>query len=161
MTKHAGPVRGILSESVWASGGISSDDERVRGLLRVVLPVLDGCLIVFGLGSSVSGVPALRDVFDPPYPQAWGVAIAVAAFLCVVGLAWPRRLWKLERGAKSLLAFLLVLYSGALVYAGVITADVGRASVGALPLITVSVLVWRIWDVTKDAKRNGWPGAPS
>lgn len=160
MTKHTGPTRGILRSSVWARDGIRREDERVRGLLRVALPSLDGALILFGIGGGAFGIPALRDVFDGVYAQGWSYGLAAASAACLVGLAWPRRLWRLERSAKALLAWMLTVYAGALMWAGFLTSDLGRSAVGFIPLALVPIIVWRIVDVTRDAKRNGWPGAP-
>jgi hypothetical protein len=153
-------LRRVIRASVWGPSGIGPDDERVRGLLRIALPLLDIALILFGLGGFASGVPALRDVFDPIYAQAWSGALGLVAFGCLAGVAFPARWWKVERMGKTVLAWMLLVYGGALIYAGIATDDLGRSAVGFVPAALVPVLVWRIFDVTKDAKKNGWRGAP-
>lgn len=153
-------IKRLAAASIWGRDGIGQRDVRVRGLLRVALPAVDIALVLFGVGGFLSGIPALRDVFDPLYAETWSAALGAAAFGCLVGLAFPAQLWKVERTGKAVLSAMLTVYSGALVWAGIITDDVGRSAVGFIPVALVPVLVWRILDVTKDAKRNGWRGAP-
>lgn len=155
-----GWVRRIVDASIWGEGGVGPDDERVRGLLLVALPLLDIALMLFGVFAFASGVPALRDVFDPLYARVWSGMLGVMAAACLVGLAFPARWWKVERSGKAILATMLLVYSGALIFAGILAGDVGRSAVGFVPAALAPVLVWRIFDVTKDAKRNGWRGAP-
>lgn len=150
----------LVAASIWGPGAIGKNDDRVRGLLRVALPTLDIALVLFGVGGFLSGIPALRDVFDPLYAEVWSAALGAAALGCLVGLAFPAHLWRVERTGKAVLAAMLTVYGGALVWAGIATDDLGRSAVGFIPIALVPVLVWRILDVTKDAQRNGWRGAP-
>lgn len=150
-----------VNASIWGPNAIGDDDDRVRSLLRVALPAVDIALALFGAGALAAGVPALRDVFDPIYARAWAGVIGLAAVACLVGLAFPAHLWRLERGAKAALMVGLVVYGVALIYAGGVTGDVGRSAVGFVPVALVPVLLWRIFDVTKDARKNGWKGAPA
>jgi hypothetical protein len=153
-------IRRLSAASIWGRDAIGDRDDRVRGLLRVALPAVDVALVLFGFGGFLSGIPALRDVFDPVYAEVWSAALGAAALGCLVGLAFPAHLWKVERTGKAILASMLTVYGGALIYAGVLTEDLGRSAVGFIPVALVPVLVWRILDVTADAKRNGWRGAP-
>lgn len=153
-------IRRLTAASIWGPGAIGRRDDRVRGLLRVALPTADVALVLFGLGGFLSGIPALRDVFDPLYAEVWSAALGIAALGCLIGLAFPAALWKVERTGKAILSAMLTVYGGALMYAGAVTEDLGRSAVGFIPVALVPVLVWRILDVTKDAQRNGWRGAP-
>ncbi|MGU3409103.1 hypothetical protein ACLBWP_03265 [Microbacterium sp. M1A1_1b] len=153
-------LKKLRAASIWGAGAIGRSDERVSGLLRVALPTVDIALVMFGLGGFLSGIPALRDVFDPLYAEVWSAALGAAALGCLIGLAFPAHLWKVERSGKAVLASMLTVYGGALIWAGIITDDLGRSAVGFIPVALVPVLAWRILDVTKDAQRNGWRGAP-
>ena len=153
-------IKRLRAASIWGRDAIGDRDDRVRGLLRVALPAVDVALVLFGLGGFLSGIPALRDVFDPVYAEVWSAALGASALGCLVGLAFPAHLWKVERTGKAILAAMLTVYGGALMWAGFLTDDLGRSAVGFIPVALVPVLVWRILDVTKDAQRNGWRGAP-
>lgn len=163
MPKHGrtrpDPLDRIRDASVWGPNGIGADDERVRGLLRVAFPALDMCLALFGLGGALFGIPALRDVFGAIYPLAWSATIAIVSVGCLIGVGWPARFWRVEQYGKALLGMLLTVYAGALIYAGFASGDLGRATVAFIPIAFVPILVWRVLDVAKDARRNGWKGA--
>lgn len=152
-------VTRLRDASVWGPNGIGADDERIRGLLRVAFPTLDVCLALFGIGGAIFGIPALRDVFGPVYPPVWSATIAVVSTGCLIGVGFPERFWRVEQSGKAMLAALLSVYSGALVYAGFVSGDLGRATVAFIPVAFVPILVWRVLDVAKDARRNGWKGA--
>lgn len=155
------PIRRVRDASVWGPNGIGADDARIRGLLRVAFPTLDICLGLFGVGGAVFGIPALRDVFDGTvYPTLWSVTITVVSAGCLLGVGFPERFWRVEQYGKSMLSWLLTVYVGALVYAGFVSGDLGRATVAFIPALIVPFLVWRVLDVAKDARRNGWKGAP-
>lgn len=149
----------LKATSVWGPGGIGSDDERIRGLLRVAFPTLDVCLFLFGAGGALFGIPALRDVFGPVYPPLYSATLAVVAIGCLVGVGFPAHFWRVEQAGKAMLSMLLTVYGGALVYAGIVSGDYGRSIVAFVPWAFVPILVWRVLDVGEDARKNGWKGA--
>ncbi|WP_146244937.1 hypothetical protein [Curtobacterium sp. MCBD17_028] len=143
---------------MWGPDAIGPDDVRVRGLLQAAFPWFDICLVLFGLGGFDSGIPALRDVFSDVYARAWCATIAVVALGCLLGVAFPERFWRIELYGKAFLAMMLTVYAFALLWAGAVSGDGGRAAVGFMPIAFIGPLIWRVNDVVKDARRNGWKG---
>jgi len=151
-------ARQIAAASIWARASVSARDERVAGLLRWGFPGLDVSLIVFGTGGLLYGIPALRDVFSPTYAQSWSGGLAVVALVCLIGVAFPKRMWRVEMYAKALLVMMLAVYGGALIAAGVLVDpdDFGRSAVAFVPIALIGPIGWRVFDIPRDAKKNGW-----
>lgn len=158
IARISAPLLRVFSHSIWARDSVSAKDERIAGLLRVGYPWTDVALILFGLGAARYGVPALRDVFTDAYAQGWGVAIAAVSFVCLIGVAFPARFWRVELAGKALLVGLLVTYAGAIMSAGFIAEpdDFGRSSVAWMPIALIGPIGWRCFDIPRDARRNGW-----
>jgi hypothetical protein len=149
-------LKRLGAASIWARASVSARDERVSGLLRVSLPWLDVALILFGAGGLFAGIPALRDVFSDTYAQAWSGTTAFVAATCLVGVAFPSHFWRIEMYAKAFLVMLLATYGVALIFAGIATGDLGRSAVGFVPVALIGPIGWRVFDIPRDAKRNGW-----
>lgn len=142
--------------SVWSRRTLSVEDERVSGLLRFGYPWTDIALILFGLGGLVYGIPALRDVFSGVYAQVWSGTIAVVSLICLIGVAFPSRFWRVELAAKSALVAMLAVYGIALMIAGVVAEpdDFGRSAVGFMPIALIGPLGWRVFDIPREAQRR-------
>ena len=152
-------LKRIGGASIWARASVSARDERVSGLLRWGFPFLDVSLVVFGTGGLLYGIPALRDAFSPSYAQSWSGGLAVVAFVCLIGVAFPQRMLRVEMYAKALLVMMLAVYGGALIFAGVLVEpnDFGRSAVAFVPFALIGPVGWRVFDIPRDAKKNGWP----
>jgi hypothetical protein len=151
-------IKQLAGHSIWARASVSARDERVSGLLRWGFPWLDVCLVVFGTGGLMFGIPALRDVFSPSYAQSWSGGLAVVAFVCLIGVAFPQQMWRVEMYAKALLVMMLAVYGGSLIAAGVLVDpdDFGRSAVAFVPVALIGPVGWRVFDIPREAKKNGW-----
>lgn len=157
MTGFSALGRRLHAASIWGPGAIGPQDVRVERLLRRALPEFYMACAIFGVLGALGGIPALRQTFGEDYAAVLGFAIAGAALACGVGEAFPRRLWRVEFYGVALLSGLILLYAAAVVVAGFLGHDAGRAAVGAA-IYAMDVLPrWRIVDVRADRERNGWP----
>lgn len=149
-------ARALLRASVWGRHPVAPEDERVTGLLRVGYPWTDISLILFGAGGLLYGIPALRDVFSPGYAQAWSGTIAAVSLVCLVGVAFPTKFWRVEMVAKAVLVSMLAVYGFALIAAGVLADpdDFGRSAVGFVPIALIGPLGWRVFDIPREARKR-------
>lgn len=149
-------IRRAFLASVWAPGAISEDDDRVKYLIGVGFPWSSVCLFLFGLGGIFTGIPALDDVFNPTYSRVWSALLAFLAFAVVVGIAYPARAWRVEFFGRTALCALLGLYGLCLILAAFQTGELGRAPVGFLPVASLGPQMWRVADVYREKRLNGW-----
>ncbi len=157
MASLSSGLRRLHDASIWGPGAVGPQDVRLERLLRRSLPEFYMACAIFGVLGALGGIPALRQTFGEDYATVLGFAIAGAALACGLGEAFPQRLWRVEFIAVALLSGLILLYAVAVVVAGVIGNDAGRAAVGAA-IYAMNVLPrWRIVDVRADRERNGWP----
>lgn len=146
----------IVRQSVWSKKPVSPEDQRIAGLLRFGYPWADVALILFGIGGMLYGIPALRDVFSPWYAQSWSGVLALVSAMCLVGVSFPTKFWRVEMGAKALLVMMLAVYGVALMAAGVLADpdDFGRSAVGFMPVALIGPLGWRVFDIPREARKR-------
>jgi hypothetical protein len=139
---------------VWSKDPVSVEDERTVGLLRYGYPWADIFLIFFGVGGMLYGIPALRDVFSDAYAQGWSGLLALVAFVCLVGVSFPSKFWRVEMTAKAVLVMMLAVYGFALISAGVLADpdDFGRSSVGFMPVALIGPIGWRVFDIPRQER---------
>lgn len=142
--------------SIWGPDGVDENDDRLRWLLRIGLPAFDVFCIGFGVFGYLGGIPALRDSFGETYAQTFGLTLSVTAFVCLVGVAFPDRLWRVEFWGKCLLLGLLILYAVAVFVAGAATDDAGRGGVGFAILAMSALPAWRVSDIARDREVHQW-----
>lgn len=151
-----GTAKRLGAASIWGPNGVDESDDRVRHLLRVGLPAFDVFSVFFGIYGYLGGIPALRDSFGEAYAQTFGLMLSVTAFVCLIGIAFPNVLWRLEFGAKCFLLGLLLLYAGSVFVAGIVGGDVGRSGVGWAILAMTVLPTWRVSDIARDRRVHGW-----
>lgn len=142
--------------SIWGPGAFSSEDERVRDLIRITLPRFYALIAVFGAFGAIGGTPALRQTFGDQYARGWSVLILVTALACIAGNAYPKRLWRVELVGAMLLNSLIFAYIAALIIASILVHDLGRAGVAAILFSGTELPWWRVKDIFHDRSRNGW-----
>ncbi|NII42100.1 ABC-type Fe3+ transport system permease subunit [Curtobacterium flaccumfaciens] len=146
----------LFAASIWGPTGVDAEDERVRWLLRVGLPLFDVFCIGFGVFGYAGGIPALRDSFGEGYAQSFGLTLSVTALVCLVGIAFPALLWRMEFCGKCLLLGLLMLYAVSVFLAGAVGGDLGRGGVGFAILAMAVVPAWRVSDIARDRVVHQW-----
>lgn len=151
------PIRRLVAGSIWGDGAVSPKDSRIEHMLRANLPRFDIAVLLFGVLGYFGGIPAIRDTFSEPYAQAWSAALVTTALLCLVGLAYPAQLWRLEFYGKAFLVGLILLYAGAVAIAGIVGGDLGRGAVAAAIYSMTELPRWRLRDIARDREVNGWP----
>lgn len=100
----------VLRASVWARGVIPPEDWEDRWDLRLWLPLWDLILIGAGIWATAFGSPILHRLFPESAIDAAGMALAVAATVCLMGVAFPV-LWLAEFFGKVTVMFLLGAYA--------------------------------------------------
>lgn len=149
-------IKRLHAASIWGPNGVDSTDDRVRWLLRVGLPLFDVFCVGFGVFGYLGGIPALRQSFGEQYAQSFGLTLAVTALVCLVGVAFPAKLWRVEFWGKCLMLGLLVLYSTAVFIAGWTGGDIGRSGV-AWAILAMAVLpAFRVADIARDREVHQW-----
>jgi len=156
MRRLVGGVRRAARASIWARDSVSAKDARVAGLLRYGLPAFDVFVITFGLLGFLGGIPALRATFSDGYAEVWALVLANTGLLALIGVAFPAILWRLEFTAKAFMVGLIVVYAGAVFIAGATNGDIGRAAVGGAILAMAVLPSWRLNDIARDRRVNGW-----
>ncbi|PZE34021.1 hypothetical protein DEJ21_14320 [Curtobacterium sp. MCSS17_006] len=149
-------IKRLWAVSIWGPNGVDASDDRVRWLLRVGLPLFDVFAIGFGVFGYIGGIPALRDSFGEGYAQSFGLMLSVTALVCLVGIAFPNLLWRLEFWGKCFMLGLLLLYAGSVFLAGIVGGDIGRAGVGWAILGMAVVPAWRVSDIARDREVHQW-----
>jgi len=156
MRSVLGVYRRLRAASIWATGGSSAEDRRANRLRRRTLPEFYLATWAFGSFGVLGGVPALRQTFGEEYASVVGFLIASLSVLAFIGCAFPARLWRVEFHSVSVLAWLVVLYGLAILWAGVQSGDLGRTAVAAAVWGLSLLPRWRVTDLPRQRKANAW-----
>lgn len=97
--------------SVWHRDAIPIEDIDDRHDLRIWLPLFDLVAIGGGVWATFFGSPILRRLFPVELVEVAALAMAAAASICFIGVAFPR-LWPIELLGKLTLIFLFGCYAG-------------------------------------------------
>ena len=108
-------LRHLWALTIWAKGAIPSSEWKYRNLKRVWLPVYDGIAIVAGICAIEFGSRLLFRIFPGSLVDGVAALYAVVAFVCLVGVSFPR-LWAVEVAGKVALVGLIVGYIAAIVF---------------------------------------------
>lgn len=134
----------VARASVWARNGVRPEDWRFRGVFRYVLPATDLLFLYFGVVGAVNGIRSMQDELGGLGQVLWSAGIAVAAFVALVGVSFPK-LWLVELCGKIPLIALVAMY---------VVLVLGRGSNDPLVLASaglVAILVllplWRVGDL--------------
>ena len=149
-------IKRLAAASIWGPHGVDVSDDRVRWLLRVGLPLYDVFCAGFGVFAFIGAVPALRDSFGETYAQSFGLTLSMTALVCLVGVAFPSHLWRIEFWGKCLLLGLLLIYGLAVFIAGFGSGDIGRSGVGFAILAMAVLPSWRVSDIARDKEVHQW-----
>lgn len=128
-------------KTIWSRDAIPPEDARIEKLLTRVLPTVDVILIAFGVFVILYGAPIFAAALFESVALVFGVIVTITATLALIGLIFLRS--RLELVSKIVLMAVLSLYPFLLLT----TLTPARAAVGALCLIAVPVLLWRIGDI--------------
>lgn len=150
-------IKRLAHHSIWGAGSVSIADARMSRMLRRYLPEYYGALVVFGVLGFFGGVPALRDTFGESYAQVVTLILAIAAAAAGAGEALPAKLWRIEFWAVCVLMGVILLYGGAIAFAGVVGGDLGRGAVGVEIYASAVLARWRLQDIARDRQVHGWP----
>jgi hypothetical protein len=149
-------LRTVAQQSIWGRDSVSEQDDRLATLLRVYLPFLDVVVVAFGIAGYHAGVPSIENTTGPYYAKYWSLLIAITGLSCLVGVAFPHRLWRLELASKSILVSLLVVYIGALGYLAFIENNPRYAALAIIMLAILPLPVWRVFDIARDRQVHKW-----
>ena len=88
---------------------IPPDEWKFRNLKRVWLPLYDLIAVFCGVQAFLFGSPLLNILFPADLIDVLGVMMAVAALVCLAGVAFPR-LWLVEIVGRVILAGMISAY---------------------------------------------------
>lgn len=104
-------LRSIGRASIWHRSAIPADEWKFRSIKRVWLPLYNFIVGGAGVWAMIYGSPILKRLFPGELVDVAGFALAAAAFVCLLGRAFPM-LWLVEFCGKVMIAFLLGAYAG-------------------------------------------------
>ena len=102
-------IRRLWASSIWAPGMIPPDEWKFRNLKRVWLPLYDLIAVFCGVQAFLFGSPLLNILFPADLIDVLGVMMAVAALVCLAGVAFPR-LWLVEIVGRVILVGMISAY---------------------------------------------------
>jgi len=140
-------VKRLYRASIWYPFRLPPEEKRYGSLLRS-LAFADVVLIIFGVAGALSGVPAIEEAYVLGIPSlVFGSLVAAFAFAALIGLSF--KINTVEAWAKIGLCFPMSLYPLLLLLLSTFTA--GRLAVGALCVVVIPILFWRIGDLGREA----------
>jgi xanthine/uracil permease len=101
-------MKDLLAISVWGEGVLDDEPKKYRSLQKFWLPLYDGIAIAAGIFAWLFGSRLLDRIYGD-FTDAIGLAFALVAFVCFVGVSFPK-LWRTEFAAKCILIGLIVAY---------------------------------------------------
>lgn len=130
----------LFAASIWAHSAVPPEEWKYRNLKRITLPFIDFMFILGGISAARYGVPAISEFFDDMVVDAFSYSLSFVAFLCLLGVSFPR-LWGLEAIAKSAL---IGLMGGYVVSLFLLTA-VGEGNRGFVLIVATVALALPVW----------------
>lgn len=104
----------LWRQSIWHPDAVPPEEWKYRWLKRIWLPAYDLLAIAAGIWAAVAGSPLLYTMFGSGGTvDALGIAFAIAATVCLAGVAFPA-LYKVEILGKVLLVGMLGAYAAAI-----------------------------------------------
>lgn len=140
----------FIARTIWAPDAIPLSEFKYRNLKRVVLPLIDVVWMIGGILGSNHGIPTLDKIYGPEVSGIGGVAFAVIAFVCLLGISFPS-LWRLEIFGKSTLLGMVTGYIGALVFTAFVT-QTSAAYVISLAAVSIIIIIWRLTLLAQEAR---------
>ena len=110
MSRLSSLAVGVARASIWHPLAIPDDERKFRATKRVWLPLYDAIMFGAGVWAVLYGSPILARLFPGELVDAAGVALAVAAVVCFLGVAFPM-LWLVEIAGKLTILGLLGSYA--------------------------------------------------
>lgn len=106
-------ARRIGNASIWAKDAIPPEEFKYRHIKRVWLVYFDLISVLIGVLAVAHGTRLLRELFPQATIDVFGTVFAVAAFVALLGVAFPR-LWMPEIFGKVVMVGMLGAYSAVL-----------------------------------------------
>lgn len=105
----------LWAQTIWAKGAIPPTEWKYRNLKRVWLPLYDAIAIIAGWMAMWFGSRLLFRIFDMHLVDAVAAFYSLIAFVCLIGVAFPR-LAGVEAAGKVILVGLIAGYIGAIIF---------------------------------------------
>ena len=103
-------LRRIGRASIWAKDAIPPEEFKYRHIKRVWLVYFDVVSILVGALAVAHGTRLLKELFDEGTINLFGTVYALAAFVALLGVAFPR-LWLPEIFGKVIMVGMLGAYA--------------------------------------------------
>lgn len=147
-------IRRVWMASIWHRDGVRPEDRRFRGIFRYVLPLTDILFLFFGAVGWHNGIRSVEQAAGEEWQTWWSAALAVSAFVALVGVSFPRW-WTVELAGKIPLIALVTVYLWVMLGRGV--DDPKVLATAGLIVILILLPVWRVADLgfTSWAKKRG------
>lgn len=141
----------LRAKTIWAPDSLPGVQSRFRGIYTIVLPIMDGLLILFGLYGLIYGSKVVTSFTLPWFNPIWAACIAVCALLAGIGLVWHKD--RLEITAKAGLLVLFCVYGFLLVLQVVqVAANAGLTIV--LLCVAALFVTARIFDLVSEIAKK-------
>jgi hypothetical protein len=150
-------MKRLRSKTIWAPDSLPGVQSRFRGIYTIVLPIMDGFLILFGVYGLVFGSKVVTSFTLPWFSPIWAACILVAALLAGVGLVWHKD--RLEITAKAALLVLFGVYGFLLMLQVVQVAANAGLTIVLLCIVALFVTA-RIFDLVSEIAKQS-PQVPT
>lgn len=135
----------FIDKTIWGRGAIPPTEMRFRGIVRVVLPMIDICVIIFALIHALySPLAALASVTDASFAKNWAILLGMGSVFALVGLSFPK-LWAFELAGR--LAYLGCLIAYFSLFLKMVILDLDPFAGFILSLTLLWLPIWRATDI--------------
>lgn len=145
-------LRRIGQASIWASGAIPAEEFKYRHIKRVWLVYFDVVSILIGAMAMAHGTRLMRTFFNEETINVFGALFGVAAFVALLGVAFPR-LWVPEIIGKVIIVGMLGAYASILWF-GYFTGLTEGGFVAAMVLLPLATPFIRLQMLGEEIKQR-------
>lgn len=156
-------MRQLLAHSIWARDAIPLTEWKYRNLKRVWLPLYDVLAVWAGINALAYGSRLLNRVLGTHAVDAVGAGFAVVAFVCLLGIAFPR-LWLVEIIGKLVMVGMIIAYMAAIILYPSMPAEAPNWFIVAMLAFGLPLACFRLsmlGEEWKDRRAGPEEGAPA
>lgn len=142
----------LYKNSIWHPDAIAAEEFKYRNLKRLWLPLFDLLSILVGMFGVVYGSKILNELYPAMLVDGLGVTFIIAAFVALVGIAFPK-LWIPEVAGKLVMLGLLGGYSTA-IWVSFFQGSVESGFVAAMLMYPVLFPLFRLDILGEEVKQR-------
>lgn len=142
----------FIQKTIWSRHNDQRIPSRYHLLYRLILPLQYFMIALYGELSIGAEIRSIDTVFGTIYGDAWSFCLMVGGLGALVGISFYKRLIWLEAASVVVVATLMVLYIGAILFAAILHVEPFRYLSLLLVLVFLPMPCWRILDITRELR---------